>query len=314
MSSESQPTPGSPGALPDWAAVDAANLKAIVLMTASMALFAVDDMFIKLASSHVGVGEIMTIQCIVGVTYFGILAARNGSRISREALLSTPMILRNIGEVVGAMSFVTALSLMPISNASAILQAAPLAVTLGAALFLREPVGWRRWMAIGLGFAGVVIIVRPGMAGFNGASLFAVAAVFGLAVRDLGTRAAPKGIPTEIIALVASLTVMVSAAIYHTVASEWQLIPWRVFAMILTAAVIGNAGFHCVVIALRMGEISVVAPFRYTRIVVAMIIGLLVFGERPDLLTYVGSALIVASGIYTLYREQIVNRRMRRTP
>ena len=293
-------------------ALDAANLKAIAFLSASMAFFAFDDMFIKLASADIGVGQILTIQSLLSILYFGYLARRRGHRITRAAVLSPAIVLRHVGDVAGAVCFVIALSLIPISNASAILQATPLAVTLGAALFLRETVGWRRWSAIVVGFFGVLLVIRPGMEGFETASLFAVATVAGLAIRDLGTRIIPHTISTEVIALVASCLFLVTAVILQSVMSPWQLMSPRTTVYVLSASVCGILGVHLITIALRIGEISLVAPFRYIRVVIAIIIGMVVFGERLDMYTIIGTGLIVASGLYTLYREQISKRRRSR--
>ncbi|WP_421850940.1 DMT family transporter [Oricola sp.] len=289
------------------------NLMAIAFMAIAMTLFAFSDMLIKLASSDVGVGQILTIQSAISIAYFGLICWKRKERVSRAALVSAPVLIRNFGEVVGILSFVTALTLIPISNASAILQATPLALTLGAALFLKEPVGWRRWSAVAVGFAGMLIIVRPGMEGFDQASLLAVVAVFAFAARDLGTRATSASISTEMIALVASICVGLAAIVLQTTTGEWTAMQPRILAMVLTASVLGVAGFHCLLVGVRNGEVSVVAPFRYVRIIAAIGIGFVVFGEEPSIYTYAGTLLIAASGLYTLYREQIVRNRARET-
>ena len=309
MTTNSSGGEASPHSAAGADALDSANLKAIVFLSVSMAFFAFDDMFIKLASSEIGVGQILTVQSVLSILYFGSLARRKGQRITRAALLSPAIVLRHAGDVGGAVCFVIALSLMPISNASAILQAAPLAVTLGAALFLRETVGWRRWSAISVGFFGVLLVIRPGMEGFDTASLFALATVVGLAIRDLGTRVIPHTIPTEIIALVVSCLFLVTAVVLQSVMSPWQLMSWQTTAYVLSASICGILGVHLITIALRIGEISLVAPFRYVRIVMAILIGMVVFGERPDMYTFIGTGLIVSSGLYTLYREQISRKR-----
>ena len=312
MTSNSSRGGASPHAATAADLSDAANVRAIAFLSISMAFFAFDDMFIKLASADIGVGQILAVQSTLSILYFGYLARRKGQRITRAALFSPAIVFRHLGDVTGAICFVIALSLMPISNASAILQASPLAVTLGAALFLRETVGWRRWSAIAVGFAGVLLVIRPGMEGFNNASLFAVAAVGGLAIRDLGTRIVPHTISTEIIALIASCAFLVAAIVLQTVMSPWKIMSWTTTGLVLSASFCGILGVHLVTIAIRIGEISVVAPFRYVRVVIAIIIGMVVFAERPDMYTIIGTSLIVSSGLYTLYREQISKRRRSR--
>ncbi|MCI5077303.1 DMT family transporter [Oricola sp.] len=298
--------------LEDFAALNGDNLKAIALLAAAMALFALDDMFIKLASSDVGVGQIVAIQNGFGIAYFAWLAKAHGKRVTRDALFSGPILLRHIGETTGVICFVSALALMPISDASAILQASPLVVVFGAALFLRETVGWRRWAALLVGFAGVLLVLRPGMSGFDAKTLLPVGAAIGFAMRDLGTRAAPRTVSTEAIALVASVLVFLAAILLQTLSSPWSWMSPRTTGYVLAASAVGIIAFHLMMIALRMGQLSVVAPFRYVRIVCAMAIGVVVFAERPDVATIGGSILIVASGLYTLYREQVIrNRRIR---
>ena len=154
-------------------------------MVAAMAGFAVEDACIKLIAEVMPVGQILALLGAGGTLVFAALARRSGARLVSRDALARPVLLRNLGDVSAAVCFVTALALTPLSSASAILQAAPLAVTAGAALFLGERVGWRRWSAIAVGFAGVLMIVRPGLDGFLPASIFAVLSVAGLALRDV---------------------------------------------------------------------------------------------------------------------------------
>ncbi|QRN78827.1 MAG: DMT family transporter [Nocardiopsis sp. BM-2018] len=167
------------------------NLRGSLLMVLAMAAFALEDMFIKLLAERVPLGQVVGFLGLGGTAVFAVIMRLKGQRLLAPEALSGPVILRNLCEVVGGIAFVLAIVLTPLSSASAILQATPLAVTLGAALFLGAQVGWRRWTAILVGFAGVLLIVRPGLAGFQPASLFAVLAVVLLATRDLATRRVP---------------------------------------------------------------------------------------------------------------------------
>jgi len=173
------------------------NLRGSILMVLSMAGFALEDMFIKRLAGNLAVGQIIMLLGLGGALVFGALTTAQGRRLWSRDLLSRPVLLRNGGEIVGTFGFVLAIALTPLSSASAILQATPLVVTLGAALFLGEAVGWRRWSAILVGFCGVLLVIRPGFAGFEPASLFAVLSVIGLAIRDLATRAVPRTISSR---------------------------------------------------------------------------------------------------------------------
>ena len=157
------------------------NLRASLLMVAAMACFALEDVLIKQLATGMPTGQVIMLIGAGGGVVFGLLAWLSGRSLLSRALLLRPVLLRNLSEAVGSVMFILALVCTTLSAASAILQATPLAVTLGAALFLGESVGWRRWTAIGIGFIGVLLIIQPGLAGFTPASLFAVAAVFLLA-------------------------------------------------------------------------------------------------------------------------------------
>ncbi len=283
-------------------------------MVMAMAAFSLEDMFIKSASSAVPVGEILMLFGIGGTLAFTVMALRSGQAVFHSQILSLPILLRAVFEVMGRLFFTLAIVFTPLSSASAILQATPLVVVMGAALFLGEKVGWRRWSAILIGFSGVLIIIRPGFESFELSSLLAVIGMLGFAGRDLATRAAPPVlsnlqlgiygffilIPTGIFMLYFNIGPTGSAfgdhdLIWIGAASALQ---------ILAATVFGVMAYYWLTIAMRNGDVSVVAPFRYTRIVFALILGVIIFGERPDPLTLLGIIIVVGSGIYTLLRSR----------
>ena len=219
-----------------------------------------------------------------------------------------PVALRVAAEVGGTVAFLTAIVHLPLANTAAIFQALPLAVTLGAALAFREPVGWRRWLAITAGFIGVLIIVRPGLEGFNQYSLFALGSVVFFAVRDLATRPIPAHIPSLFITLVTTVTVTVAGGVILFPLGGWTPPSGRALALLALAAVLVLVGYQYVIMALRAGDISAVAPFRYSALLWAMLLGYLVFGDRPDAMMMTGAAIIVLSGLYAFYRERVRHR------
>lgn len=280
------------------------NLRGSLLMVAAMTGFALEDVLIKLMAGALPMGQVVALLGCGGALNFGVLAIARGRPLLSPALLSFPVMLRNLAEAVAAVSFVAAIVLTSLSSASAILQTTPLAITLGAALFLGEPVGWRRWTAIAVGFAGVLLIVQPGLAGFTPASLLAVVAVAGVALRDLASRAVPADVTT--IQLSAwGFAVLIPAGLLMMLAmGEAPVMPGALdLARLAGAFVVGGIGYYALVRATRTGEVSVVVPFRYSRLVFAMILGALVFGERPDALMLAGAALVVGAGLYTIWRE-----------
>ncbi|WFE75446.1 DMT family transporter [Roseinatronobacter sp. S2] len=280
------------------------NLRGAVLMSLAMAGFALEDMFIKLLADALPVGQILLILGAGGAVAFGAVARSKGQQLLSPALLTPALLLRNAAELVGTVGFVLSFVLASLATASAILQAAPLFVTLGAVLFLGEKVGWRRWTAIALGFFGVMLIVRPGMAGFEPASLFAVVGVIGLAGRDLATRVIPAAVSSYQISSWA-FAMMVPAGFFLMVVMEGAAVmPTFMQLLSLTAALgIGVLAYYALVAAMRVGELSFITPFRYTRMLFALIVAVLVFGERPDGLTLIGATVIVAAGMFTLWRE-----------
>ncbi len=172
------------------------TLKGALLMTASMAGFAVEDALIEGTSALIPSGQVLILLGVFGTLAYWALLRRRGLPLFSPALASRAVVLRSLCELVSTLCYVSAITLGDLSTASAILQAVPLAVVMGAALFLREQVGWRRWSAVGLGFVGVLMVIQPGSAGFDPVSLLAVIAVFGLATRDLLTRHIDRTIPS----------------------------------------------------------------------------------------------------------------------
>lgn len=285
------------------------NIRGSVLMIAAMAGFAVEDLFIKRTTQSLPVGEVLMIFGFGGMLAFMALTAARGQRILHPAVLSRPILVRAAMEVVGRLGYTLGIALTPLSNASAILQATPLVVVAGAALLFKEKVGPRRWSAIVMGFVGVLIILRPGMEGFVPATLFTVMGMLGFAGRDLATRAAPPVLSNMQLGIYgfAVLIPTGGAILAHT--GGGALPDLLESAQLLAAIAFGVAAYWWLTAAMRLGEVAVVTPFRYTRLIFALILGVLVLGERPDAATLIGATIIIASGIYTLIRQRRVTVR-----
>ena len=176
-------------------------------MAVSMAAFTTNDSITKVVSSEMNFGQVMLVRGLFAIMLVAAFAWYQGALRPLRTLVQKPVALRVVGEIGGTISFMAALVHLPLANTSAILQALPLAITLGAAVIFREPVGWRRWSAIGVGFVGVLIIVRPGLAGFNQFALLALLSVAFCALRDLATRKIPAHIPSLFITLLTTITV-----------------------------------------------------------------------------------------------------------
>ena len=284
------------------------NIQGAALMTASMSAFTINDAFLKLLGVELPFFQILFLRSIGVVLLFAaMLRIRGGFSMPpsrRDRLLIG---VRCLAEIGAAYFFITALFHMPLANVSAILQSLPLAVTLGAALFLGEPVGWRRFMAIAVGFAGVMLIVRPGGSDFTLHSLYAVGAVFCVTVRDLAARRLSYEVSSITVAFAAAVAVLMFTGI-GAVFTEWKPMTSTHWVWLAASTIFILGGYLFSVMAMRVGEIGAVAPFRYSSLVVALILGLVVFGDWPDNLTLTGAAIVVSMGLFTLWRETRMRR------
>lgn len=276
------------------------NSRGSLWMTAAMTGFALEDMFIKSAAGAVPVGQVLATFGMIGTALFAMACLWRGDRLIHPALFSRPMAVRCGFEMLGRVFYTLAIALTPLSTASAILQAAPLVVALGAMLVLGEPVSRARWGAIALGFVGVLMVLRPGVEGFDGLAILAVLGMVGFAGRDLATRAAPP-VLSHLQLSFYGCAILIPAGLLILVFEGAPTVPAPPDALrILLASLFGAAAYYALTIAMRTGDIGVVAPFRYSRLVVAMLLGVLVFSERPDLPTLLGAAVIVGAGLLAL--------------
>ncbi|NHB76317.1 DMT family transporter [Rhodobacter sp. M37P] len=272
-------------------------------MTVSMAGFAVEDVFVKAAAAALPLGQVLFSIGLCGMLVFAAMAARRGEPILPAAFLSRPMLIRSAFEVTGRLFYGLAITLTALSTTSAILQATPLVVVAGAALVFRERVSLRRWLAVLAGFAGVMVILRPG-AEFSALSLLAVVGLLGFAGRDLATRAAPEGLSNRQLGALGFAMLALAGAILLAVSGGARLPDLADLSRLAAGTAFGMLGYHALSHAMRTGEVSAVTPFRYTRLVFAMVLAMVLFGERPDLATWIGAALVVGSGVFALTRKQ----------
>lgn len=281
------------------------TLRAIGLMTLAMAAFALADMTIKILSQTLPTAQILTLLGAGGGLLFAVILRARGLPLWTGLAWHPGVLARNAADIAGTTGIITALSLIPFSQVSAIMQAAPLVVTLGAAVFLGEQVGPRRWSVILVGLLGVLIILAPEPGNpLTLGTLAAVIGMIGLSSRDLATRFTPATAPTAELAFLSLGATMLAGGLLALVQGGAWPTPSRQDAGLLVLMV-GAAGiaYFCVTAAMRLGDVAAVAPFRYTRIVFAFGLAVLVLGETLTPRTLTGTALIVAAGLYTLLRE-----------
>lgn len=286
-----------------------ANLLGSVWMIASMAGFAVEDTFIKAASTTLPIAQILILFGLGGALLFACIAVMNKEPLFTKDVVSPPMRIRVCFEIIGRLFYVLAISLIPLSAATVILQATPLVVVAGAALVFGEKVGWRRWAAIFVGLVGVIVIVQPGTDGFSMLSILAIIGMIGFAGRDLASRAAPASLTTSVLGFYGFLSIVVAGALF----SLWEsaafvALDLQVSSYMLGAVLAGVAAYSCLMKAMRTGEVSAVTPFRYTRLLFGIGFGIAFFGEQLSYSMMFGSGLIVLSGLFILWRGRNTKR------
>jgi drug/metabolite transporter (DMT)-like permease len=280
------------------------NARGAIFMMVSMAAFVLNDTLMKLVSAEMSLFQAVFLRGLVATVLLLMLARRRRVMFPSVDSGSRRLLALRMGAEIGAtICYLMALFNMPIANATAILQSMPLAVTLGAALFLGETVGWRRYSAIAVGFIGVIVIIQPGSDGFTVFSLWAIAAVGFMVVRDLTTRRLTAGIPSIFVALTTGLGITTVGGLVSAT-QPWGVVSGHALALLAVAAVFLVVGYLFNVMAMRHGEIGFVSPFRYTILLWAILLGFFVFGDIPNAMTLIGSAIVVATGVYTFYRER----------
>jgi S-adenosylmethionine uptake transporter len=278
------------------------NARGVALMMAAMFGFVVNDTIIKLVGQTMPLGQLLFVRGIFASLMIGVLVRAFHQPFVIPRTAWRWMSMRLAGELITTFGFLTALMNMPLANATAILQFTPIMITFVAIVVFSERVGWRRWSAILAGFVGVMIVIRPGLEGFNLYSLLAFSAVIGSTLRDMATRKLPHHVHNLTITSYTSLLIMVSGFMLMTFGETPVDIDAASLVALASSAVFVLIGYFCITAAMRQGELSIVTPFRYSIFPFAIILGLVVFSDWPDAATLIGGSIIVASGIVTIVR------------
>lgn len=287
------------------------NVNGILMVIAAMAAFTIEDVLIKQLTQVLPRGQVMILLGLGGALCFFAMALARRDRIAARGAWTRLSAARAGTEILAALGFVTALSLVDISVVASVFQVTPLAITMGAALFFGEAVGWRRWTAISLGFFGVLMIIRPGLGDFEPAALFTLLAVVGIAARDLITRRLPPDAASSVVAMQGFLAMSVAGVLMYVIeGADMGLMSMADTLRLLAALFFGVLGYYGIVTAMRVADASAVTPFRYARLVFSLILGVIIFEERPDVLTLAGAALIIGTGLYTFLRERRLAKRI----
>ncbi len=293
-----------------------ANIRSSIFMMLGMGVFAIGDALTKYSTQTLNLGQFMFLRGILCILLLVLIASRQGVLHRWRDTLDKVTILRGLGEIGATTCYLVALTHLSLAFVSSVYQAVPLAVTLGAVLFLGEKVGWRRWLSISIGFIGVLIIIRPGGdgdgTGMNAYALLLLVGVCFTALRDLSTRRINMQIPTVLISAMTSVLVTMTGFVMMQLNTGWQQPTSTDLLHVGIAAVLLIIGYHCIILATRAGDMSFASPFRYTSLLWAIVLSYIVFNQAPDQNTLIGAAIVVASGCYMLYREAITGYRQRK--
>lgn len=284
-----------------------ANRRGTLALTGSMACYSVSDVLTKLAAQKYPYGEVLAVRGFLTIAIMLVVIAALGQLRFLRPALTPPILIRSMFEASASGMYVAALIHMPIANTAAVVMTSPLILTALSVFFYAEQVGWRRWTAISVGFVGVLFILKPTPSAFDAWALLALGAGFCGACRELMTRRVDPSVPTLVVAFmsVVALT-LVGCAVGLT--EQWRPMEWRELGYLSVSACFFSVAVYLIVLAFRGTDFSVVAPFRYTFLLWAAIVGYIIFREVPDGWSMLGAGLIVGSGLYALHRE-VVRRR-----
>lgn len=279
-------------------------LRAILLMVLGSFLFMLADLFMKLSTQTMSIG-LVTMMLGAGMgLFFLVLMQRAGTPVFDRRYLHFAVAMRCTGEAIGITGVMIALANSPLATVTALMQSLPLVLTVMGVVFLRESVGWRRVLALLAGLVGVLIIIRPGMEGFDFFATLTLVGVLGMAIRDFGTRIAPQSISTAALSFYGSLTIVITGALIVLVSGDWRPPVWTGMGHVVGLVVVGSLGTLAISTAMRLGDVSVISPFRYIRVVFGVGAGILVFGESVDSAVILGSTIVVGAGLYSWMRER----------
>lgn len=278
------------------------NFLGSFLMVVAMATFAVEDSVIKLVSSALPVGQILFLLGFGGALTFSVLALILRKEIFSLVFFTKPMHFRVVSELTGRVFYSSALALTPLASSTMILQATPLVVVVGAAVLFKEKVSALRWAAVLLGFVGVLIIVDPASDSFSFLSILAVLGMLGFAGRDLASRAVPKSLNIFTLGVHGFMSIALSGLALSFFFNEPFIWPdASSWLYLLLGVFLGTIGYSSIISAMRIGEVSAITPFRYSRIIFGGAIGVFFFGENVTLTAAIGCGLIVLSSFVVLY-------------
>ncbi|MCE3272735.1 MAG: hypothetical protein K0S57_3132 [Ramlibacter sp.] len=288
---------------PNPQAQRAANSRGVLAMSAGMASFVANDALVKHVSESLPSGQLIFLRGLFATVLLLAVLGAMGLLRDIPRLWERRVLLRAFLDACATLTYLTSLFHLPIGNATAINMATPLFITLFAVIAFKEHVGAARWLAIVTGFTGVLLVVQPSGAAFNAYALLCLGGTLLHAGRDLMTRTIDRGIPSLAITFSTALAVTLLSGLW-SLQQEWLPASWQSLGLLATASVFLSIGYFMLTIAMRAGEMSVVAPFRYVGLLFALLLGFVVWGDVPNAVAWAGIALLVGAGLYVLHSER----------
>lgn len=280
-----------------------ANRTGILAMAGGMACFVTNDSIVKHASESLNAGQLIFIRGVFSIALLVAAAQAMGALRQARGLLDGKVLARGALDAIATVVYLTSLFHLPLGNATAINMVAPLMITLFAVVVLHDRVGVGRWLAIATGFAGVLLVVQPTGAGFNAFALLCLGGTAFHASRDLLTRFIDPALPSILITIPTAVAVTLLAGAW-TLLQGWQSVEWRHLALLGAASIFLSSGYCLTIVAMRSGDISTVAPFRYSGLLFALVLGWVVWGEVPNAMAWIGIAMLTGAGLFVLYSER----------
>lgn len=287
----------------DVPAQRAANRRGVAAMAAGMASFVTNDSLVKVVSESLPAPQLIFLRGVFATALLLAVVLATGAVRQLPRLRDRKVLVRAGFDAFATMTYLTSLFHLPIGNATAINMATPLFITLFAVVAFHERVGLGRWIAILTGFTGVLLVVQPAGAAFNAYALLCLAGTLLHASRDLMTRVIDRTIPSLLITLSTAVAVTLLAGAW-TLLHDWQPVTGRELGLLAAASVFLSGGYFLLTVAMRSGEMSLVAPFRYAGLLYALLLGYLVWGDVPNALAFAGIALLVGAGLYVLHDQK----------
>jgi drug/metabolite transporter (DMT)-like permease len=285
------------------------NQRGVLAIVGCMTAYTANDVLVKQILRSYPVGEVIFVRGAIAALLIGAVALALGHRKEITGALSPLLTARSAFDGLSTAAFITALAHMPLANVAAILQIGPLLITVLSIMLFREAVGWRRWIAIGVGFIGALLVIKPAPSSFDVWAVIAAVSALFAALREISNRRIGRAVPVMVVAFWGAVSITLFGAAF-AVTEIWRMFETGDLIQLFIASVFVGIAIYLMALGFRDVDLSVVAPFRYTYLITSAVGGYLMFAELPDRWTVFGALLIVGSGIYTLHREAVRRRRL----